>query len=403
MVKPVIKQRKGTTALPHKKSSWNPVDALTGKTNPRTHSQFTHSQSLSTDNSVLKTIKTQSSSVKSVAIASKIGSQSGDGEAPAPGQISHSRKVSKSKVVSHRSLGSTPRFPPPISRNLGGQGWYNNEMYQQEAIMFFTARHVNSHSLIEQLRPWGLWKSCSKICAAKVGLGAFTEPNGFIEDDSNSDPAASNILLGHHLNETDHSQFTPCNSCESLPVPEGHCCHDDSMVELEASQDELDKLNRDESTELSMERSQDSHVLKHQLHEKQKQVKKAKKQANIQHLCSQLAKTNHKLNMLRQKTLAQSTSGKSSSQPAAISTPQNASHQDQPWLQQVIWIQPIHFWTNWMKHQWRHLVTTIILWTSPVNHWRNENQFNLGSCWKSRSNSTLMFQRSHQTSHHMSP
>ena len=122
MVKPAIKQRKGTTALPHKKSSWNPVDALTGKTNPRTHSQFTHSQSLSTDNSVLKTIKTQSSSVKSVAIASKIGSQSGDGEAPAPGQISHSRKVSKSKVVSHRSLGSTPRFPPPISRNLEGQG-----------------------------------------------------------------------------------------------------------------------------------------------------------------------------------------------------------------------------------------------------------------------------------------
>ena len=34
-------------------------------------------------------------------------------------------------------------------------------------------------------------------------------------------------------------------------------------------------------------------------------------------------------------TLAQSTSGKSSSQPAATSTPQTASHQDQSWLQQA--------------------------------------------------------------------
>ena len=36
MVKPATKWRKGTTALSSKKSSQNPVDALTGKTNPRT-------------------------------------------------------------------------------------------------------------------------------------------------------------------------------------------------------------------------------------------------------------------------------------------------------------------------------------------------------------------------------
>ena len=151
-------------------------------------------------------------------------------------------------------------------------------------------------------------------------------------DDSNPDPAASDISLGHHLNETDQSQPTPCNSHESSPVPERPHCHDDSVVELEASQDELD---RDESTEFSMEMSQDSQVLKHQLHEKCKQVKKAEKQARIQHLCSQLAETDHQLDMLRQKTLAQSTSDKSSSQPAATSTPQNASHQDHSWLQQA--------------------------------------------------------------------
>ena len=107
------------------------------------------------------------------------------------------------------------------------------------------------------------------------------------------------------------------------------------MVELEASQDEIDKLDRDESIELSMETLQDSHVLKCQLLEKWKQVKKVKKQARIQHLRSQLAETDHQLDILRQKTLPQSASCKSSSQPVATSTPQNASHQGQSWLQQA--------------------------------------------------------------------
>ena len=146
MVKPSTKQGKVTTALPLKKSSQNLVDALTGKTNPRTQgaaiskkSPITCSWSLSTHNSVPKTIKTHSSSVKSVPVASEVGLQSGDGKALAAGQISHSRKVSKfskSKVVGPKSLGSTLRFPPPISRKMGVQGRYNNEMHHQETSTF---------------------------------------------------------------------------------------------------------------------------------------------------------------------------------------------------------------------------------------------------------------------------
>ena len=64
----------------------------------------------------------------------------------------------------------------------------------------------------------------------------------------------------------------------------GHCCQDDSVVELKALQDKLDELDKDESTDFSMETSQDSQVLQHQLHEKWKQVKKAEKQARIQQL-----------------------------------------------------------------------------------------------------------------------
>ena len=140
------------------------------------------------------------------------------------------------------------------------------------------------------------------------------------------------VSLGDNLNEIDWSQPTPCNLCELLPVSQAPCHHDDSVVELEASQDELD---RDELTEFSLESSQDSRVLKCQLHEKCKQVKKAEKQARIQHHHSQLAETDHQLDLLRQKSSVHPPSGKSSNQPVAASTPQAIGQQEQSWLQQA--------------------------------------------------------------------
>ena len=154
-------------------------------------------------------------------------------------------------------------------------------------------------------------------------------------DNLNPDPAASDVLLGHPLDETDQSQTTPCNSCESSPVPEGQCTLDDNVVELDAPQDELDELDKNKSTHFLMETSQDSQILKCQLHDKCKQMKKAKKQAKIQQLHSQLAETDHQLDLLKQKTIAQSTTTKATRQPAATSTPQNAGHSNQSWLQQA--------------------------------------------------------------------
>ena len=66
-----------------------------------------------------KAVTTHSSRAKNMAAASKVGSNDGVGEAPAVGQRSHSRKVSKIKVVGCKSLGATLRFPPPISRKMG--------------------------------------------------------------------------------------------------------------------------------------------------------------------------------------------------------------------------------------------------------------------------------------------
>ena len=117
-------------------------------------------------------------------------------------------------------------------------------------------------------------------------------------DDLNLDSVTNEVSLGDNLNETDQSQPTPCNSHESSPVSQASHHQDDSVVELGASQDELDKLDKDESTELSLESSLDSHVFKCQLHEKQKQVKRAEKQARVQHLSSQLAETDHQLDLL---------------------------------------------------------------------------------------------------------
>ena len=84
-----------------------------------------------------------------------------------------------------------------------------------------------------------------------------------------------------------------------------------------------------------LETSQDSQILKRQLHDKHKQVKKAEKQARIQQLHSKLAETDHQLDLLKQQSLAQSTANKSSRQPAATSTPRSAGQADQSWLQQA--------------------------------------------------------------------
>ena len=112
---------------------------------------------------------------------SELGLKSGDGEALVAGWRSHSGKVSKSKVMGHKSLGFTLRFPPPISRKMGGGGQhgYNSRSHHSKTSLVFATGHTNSNSSLGQLWPWGLWKSCSKISAAKVGLGAVTEPNGF--------------------------------------------------------------------------------------------------------------------------------------------------------------------------------------------------------------------------------
>ena len=90
MGKPTTKQGKGITTLTSKTSSQNQVDTSPGKTTSRTRgaaiskkSLVTHSWSLSACNTVTKAVITWSSL------------NDGVREAPAAGQRSRSRKVSK--------------------------------------------------------------------------------------------------------------------------------------------------------------------------------------------------------------------------------------------------------------------------------------------------------------------
>ena len=154
-------------------------------------------------------------------------------------------------------------------------------------------------------------------------------------DNSNPDLTANDASLDQCLNDADQSQPTPCNSHESSPGPAPVTLQDDSVMEPEASHDELDELDCDESTKQSMETSQESHTLHCQLQAKQRQVKKAEKQARIQHLCSQLAETDHQLEVLHKRSAAQPGSSQGSSVPIAPSTPKSTAQQEQSWLQQA--------------------------------------------------------------------
>ena len=241
MGKVTSKQGKGITALTSKNSSWKQVDVSPGK-----KSLVTHSRSLSTCNTVPKAIITWSSSVKDVAAASEVGSNDGAGEAPATGQRSCSRKVSKSKVVGCKSLGSTLRFPPPHFQEKGAdQVDITTGCIIQKPAWFLQQDTSTPVHLLGSSGPWDCGQAAPKLVQQKWVQVRSLSPVEL--DGLNPDPDASDVSLGHHLDETDQSQPTPCNSHDSSPVPAGQGTPDDNLVELEASQDELDELDKDDS------------------------------------------------------------------------------------------------------------------------------------------------------------
>ena len=80
---------------------------------------------------------------------------------------------------------------------------------------------------------------------------------------------------------------TPFVSGETSTVPAQNMLIDDSLVELESSQDELEALDNNAVSDKSMETSHEMSRVKKQLQSKKKQVQKAQKSAKIEQLHSQ--------------------------------------------------------------------------------------------------------------------
>ena len=95
---------------------------------------------------------------------------------------------------------------------------------------------------------------------------------------------------------------------------------DDSLVELEASQNELEALDNDTVSDKSMETSHEMSQLKKQLQLRKKQVQKAQKTAKIEQLHSKIVKTDQQLACLRQQSKSTKSNVKEGSQPVVSST-----------------------------------------------------------------------------------
>ena len=127
-----------------------------------------------------KSIKTHSSSLKVMASTSQVDVHAGAGEALAASWISCSRKVSKSKVVGHKSLGSPPRFPPPITKDMEVDKSDKTATQVIRKPPHFSQQHkpIPEH-LLDSSGPGDHGKAAPNFGAAKAGSGAFTKPNGF--------------------------------------------------------------------------------------------------------------------------------------------------------------------------------------------------------------------------------
>ena len=90
-------------------------------------------------------------------------------------------------------------------------------------------------------------------------------PTPSVSEDSDLDMDATDNSVGHSLLEDTGSSPTPCVSQETCPVPAHNMVVNDSLVELEASQDELEALDNDSISDKSMETSHKISQLKKQL------------------------------------------------------------------------------------------------------------------------------------------
>ena len=146
---------------------------------------------------------------------------------------------------------------------------------------------------------------------------------------------ATDNSAGQSLFEDVGSPPTPCVSWEASPVPELQMQEDDILIELEASQDELEALDNDAVSDASIDTSHETSHLQKQLQAKKKEIRKAQKSTKLVQLQSQIAETDEQLAFLRHQAHNATPGEKSVPQPSAASTPSGNIDSHQRWLQQA--------------------------------------------------------------------
>ena len=174
-------------------------------------------------------------------------------------------------MTSCKSAGTVAHSPPPVSKQTGVD----------------SSPAAASHTIQKPANFWEVDKQVPDHLLGSSGLGDHDRsvlqevlcrhvwvrfPTSLVLGDSDLDMDATDNCAGHSLLEDISSSPNPCVLWETSPVPVQSMVVDDSLVELEASQDELEALDNDAISDKFMETSHKMSQLKKQLQSKKKQV-----------------------------------------------------------------------------------------------------------------------------------
>ena len=237
----------------HKKISQKLVTASTGKTNQKlqeaaivkTQTQIiTHSRSHSLAKASKYSVSTRSSSAHKMAASSEVSGNARTGNMPVASRSPHSKSRSGKKVTSYKSAGTVAHFPSPVTKQTGVDSssaaasctiWkpaHFCEVDKQvpDHLLGSSGPGDHGHSVPQDVLHRHVW---------------IRSPTPSVSGDSDLDMDATNNSAGHSLLEDIGSPPTPCVSQGTSPVPAHNMVVDDSLVELEVSQDELEALDND--------------------------------------------------------------------------------------------------------------------------------------------------------------
>ena len=237
-----------------RKSSQKSVNASTGETNqqPRgaaiVKSQtqtVTCSWSLSSAKAIKNSVSTRCSSVHKVAVLSEVSSNAGMGSMPVASRSPHSKARSNKKVTSYKSAGTVTHFPPQVTKQTrGGDFFFTNcIMYDLETSSFSRHGQASSQPLLGSSGPGDCGQSApQEVLCRRVWIRS---PTPSVSGDSDLDMDVTDNSAGNSLLEDVGSPPSSCVLQETSPMPAYHMVVDDSLVEMKASQNELEALDNE--------------------------------------------------------------------------------------------------------------------------------------------------------------